>query len=551
MDAFGIMPITFVFDLKDDCFLNDLKDFVRYFTYIEVANELVAQGKQKSVGQLRPDQLVQSLENRLYELHRHSVTEKKKQGGLAKTGKLVGTMELRDDKARGEEAEVADEKAGEIAEGDGPSGHGEAKSPQPKPKGEDEVLNFSPKLPNESAVQELIDANPQAAPEPKLAHEARSVRPSKSPIQATRRSQLAATQPLTDPEAIENDRIRKLIDRLRNPPFQVDHYYLPLVKMKSEARIQPEYTKVVPDDCASAGRNIWIIKVAGMNRGFGVEVFETLEQLRKLIKDIGTGYQERIVADDKQISRSSAYIKTAKFVIQKYIERPLLFRGRKMDLRVWVMFSHENKPYVFRECYVRLSSAPFDISKLNEKFVHLTNNALQKYSEQYDEDETLKSTQEWETHLREGIRPDYDFKRDTWPAIRRQIKLTHQLCAKQINLGNKRLSFEIFGYDFMLDENFRVWLIETNTNPSITTPGVILKAYVPRMVDDAFKITLDKIFPPKEHGAPVGVIGGEELEMQEDKEANRAGGAGWQRKTFPMPGYDDDENLWDLIDEKV
>jgi hypothetical protein len=31
------------------------------------------------------------------------------------------------------------------------------------------------------------------------------------------------------------------------------------------------------------------------------------------------------------------------------------------------------------------------------------------------------------------------------------------------NLGRK--SFELFGYDFMIDEDFRVWLIEVNTNP--------------------------------------------------------------------------------------
>jgi Tubulin-tyrosine ligase family len=30
---------------------------------------------------------------------------------------------------------------------------------------------------------------------------------------------------------------------------------------------------------------------------------------------------------------------------------------------------------------------------------------------------------------------------------------------------NKINSFELFGYDFMIDENFKVYLIEANTNP--------------------------------------------------------------------------------------
>jgi hypothetical protein len=35
-----------------------------------------------------------------------------------------------------------------------------------------------------------------------------------------------------------------------------------------------------------------------------------------------------------------------------------------------------------------------------------------------------------------------------------------------LDANNKgRCSFELFGYDFMLDEDLRAWLIEVNTNP--------------------------------------------------------------------------------------
>lgn len=30
-------------------------------------------------------------------------------------------------------------------------------------------------------------------------------------------------------------------------------------------------------------------------------------------------------------------------------------------------------------------------------------------------------------------------------------------------------NFEIFGMDFMIDENFKVWLLEVNTNPCLET----------------------------------------------------------------------------------
>ena len=32
-------------------------------------------------------------------------------------------------------------------------------------------------------------------------------------------------------------------------------------------------------------------------------------------------------------------------------------------------------------------------------------------------------------------------------------------------------SFELFGYDFMIDEDFRVWLIEVNENPYLGVPN--------------------------------------------------------------------------------
>jgi len=56
---------------------------------------------------------------------------------------------------------------------------------------------------------------------------------------------------------------------------------------------------------------------------------------------------------------------------------------------------------------------------------------------------------------------------------------------------------EIFGYDFMIDEDLRPWLIEVNTNPCLEESSTLLKQLIPLMLDDAFKLTLDVLFPPK------------------------------------------------------
>lgn len=50
---------------------------------------------------------------------------------------------------------------------------------------------------------------------------------------------------------------------------------------------------------------------------------------------------------------------------------------------------------------------------------------------------------------------------------------------------------EIFGYDFILDHSLNPWLIEINTNPCLEESSKLLKVYLPRMIDDALKLSLD------------------------------------------------------------
>lgn len=58
--------------------------------------------------------------------------------------------------------------------------------------------------------------------------------------------------------------------------------------------------------------------------------------------------------------------------------------------------------------------------------------------------------------------------------------------------------FELIGYDFLLDEDFRVWLIEVNTCPFI---GPVLIAEQPNfmldLIHDVFKLTIDQVYSNK------------------------------------------------------
>ena len=43
-----------------------------------------------------------------------------------------------------------------------------------------------------------------------------------------------------------------------------------------------------------------------------------------------------------------------------------------------------------------------------------------------------------------------------------------------MNSNNYSPCFELFGYDFLIDEDFRVWLIEVNTNPCLEESSPLL-----------------------------------------------------------------------------
>ena len=57
--------------------------------------------------------------------------------------------------------------------------------------------------------------------------------------------------------------------------------------------------------------------------------------------------------------------------------------------------------------------------------------------------------------------------------------------SKKLNKENRRFCFEIYGYDFLIDNSFNLWLIEVNTNPCIETSSKLLDAYIPRMLGNS------------------------------------------------------------------
>jgi len=67
----------------------------------------------------------------------------------------------------------------------------------------------------------------------------------------------------------------------------------------------------------------------------------------------------------------------------------------------------------------------------------------------------------------------------------------------KMNPNRRKNCFELFGFDFLLDEDFRIWLLEINTNPFLGTPCKDMVILVPQMIEDMLKLAVDPICKPK------------------------------------------------------
>jgi len=101
-------------------------------------------------------------------------------------------------------------------------------------------------------------------------------------------------------------------------------------------------------------------------------------------------------------------------------------------------------------------------------------------------------------------------------------------CAKEkINRNDRKYSFEIFGFDFLIDKNFDAYVIEVNTNPGLEESSNLIKILLPRMIDDAMKLTIDDIYDTKYSS---------EVDILMDKNNIYS--------PYPVEGYSDRDNLW-------
>ncbi|XP_077973438.1 uncharacterized protein LOC120338301 isoform X2 [Styela clava] len=208
-----------------------------------------------------------------------------------------------------------------------------------------------------------------------------------------------------------------------------------------------EYTKFVSDyakETQKSGKDVyWICKPTDLSRGRGIFVFKDLKDLNY----------------------------DCPVIVQKYISSPLLISGYKFDLRIYVCVPsfHPLTIYIYQEGIVRFGTDKFDLGQLGNVFSHLTNTSINKYGPAYSADkERVGPGCKWTlTQLRHFFR-QMDNVDETllWQRITNIVVLT--LATQAPTVPKSQSCFELFGFDILIDQNFKPWLLEVNFSPALS-----------------------------------------------------------------------------------
>jgi D-alanine-D-alanine ligase-like ATP-grasp enzyme len=100
----------------------------------------------------------------------------------------------------------------------------------------------------------------------------------------------------------------------------------------------------------------------------------------------------------------------------------------------------------------------------------LTNDAIQKHTDDYGKFEKGNkiSYEDFQKYLDTNYRKsNFDFINGILPQMKRICTDAIRASYFLLDPDRKTHNFEVFGMDFMIDEEFKPWLIEINTNPCL------------------------------------------------------------------------------------
>ncbi|KAI6654140.1 Tubulin polyglutamylase TTLL4 isoform X4 [Oopsacas minuta] len=234
---------------------------------------------------------------------------------------------------------------------------------------------------------------------------------------------------------------------------------LQLKNSRHDFRFLPQ-TFILPGDYESFKYNWniqgpetrWIKKPLASARGIGVELIQTLADIPK----------------DKPL------------IVQRYITNPLLINESKCDLRIYVYVTSFDPliVYIYKDGVARFATEKYSNSSedIHNRFIHLTNYSVNKMNPNFHitkdgskaEGHKWTLTTFWRILQQNGI----DTNR-IWEEIKSMVLKTIISVDSCINtyvknkVKCKECCHELFGFDVILDADYKPWLLEVNISPSL------------------------------------------------------------------------------------
>ncbi|XP_071958532.1 tubulin monoglutamylase TTLL4-like [Antedon mediterranea] len=196
----------------------------------------------------------------------------------------------------------------------------------------------------------------------------------------------------------------------------------------------------------------WIMKPPASARGIGIKVIHKWTQIPK----------RRPV------------------IIQRYLAKPFLINGSKFDLRIYVYVTSLDplRIYVYDDGLTRFATMKYSSSmkSLSNKFMHLTNYSINKNNSDFtpNEDHTACEGHKWSLKALWGYMKRMGI--DTapiWQDIQSLIVKTiisGESTMNSMTKANVKYRYcvhELFGFDILLDESLKPWILEVNISPSL------------------------------------------------------------------------------------
>ena len=141
-----------------------------------------------------------------------------------------------------------------------------------------------------------------------------------------------------------------------------------------------------------------------------------------------------------------------------------------------------------------------DIAELDNMMIHLTNVAVQKSADDYNEIHggkwAIKNLKFYLEMTRGKELVDKCFE-----GIRNIVYIS--LKSVQSVIINDKHCFEVYGFDVLIDENLKPWLIEVNASPSLTASTEMDRTLKMGVIHDAFQVVVppDWMEESSKHGA--------------------------------------------------